>query len=359
MIVTVKITRSLKAILVLGVLSAGAMLAGCVGSVQSNTPPQGAISVSLAPSSMSLQVSQSQKFTAIVQNDTKNKGVSWSLTQSGKACTPGCGSLSSSTTQQVIYTAPVNVPKPANVTLTATAIDDNTKFASATITVTASTPIPISVSISPSAVSVLISQSQQFTATVQNDTQNKGVTWSFSGGNCTNSACGFLSPSTMNQIIYTAPDIAPSPTIVTLTAASVADNTKTASTTITVILPPPPSVAVKFCDDETRNPACTAKNTFSLSQIRDLFIWVNWQNILTGTHTQTVTIFDGPSSGSPFTTYSNSFAINAIPAGSAQLVVVFPIAGTVITQRKLTGTWTVQVSEDSILMATQTFQFTP
>jgi hypothetical protein len=364
MILPITITRGAKAIFALGILCVGAAFEGCVGSVQSNspnppvTPAPSPISLSVSPASTSLLVSQNQKFTATVQNDVKNKGVFWSLAQSGEACTPGCGSLSSSTTQQITYTAPARVPSPATVTLTATSIADNKKSISATITVTAPPPPPISVSISPSSVSLQISQTQLFTATVQNDTQNMGVTWTLSGGNCANNACGFLSVTALNQVTYTAPDAPPSPAIFTLIAASVADSIKSASGTITVALPPPPSVAVKFCD-VFGDPNCTAKNVFSLRQIRDLIIWVNWQNVPTGTHTQTVTIYFGQPSSSPFTTYSNAFAINAVPVGQAQLMVDFPIAGTVISQRQLTGTWTVQVSLDSVLMATQTFQLTP
>jgi hypothetical protein len=353
-------TRGAKTILFLSLLCAGVVLEGCVGSVQSNSPkpPVTTISVSISPSSISIQASQGQKFAATVQNDVSNKGVSWSLTQSGGACTPGCGSLSSSTTQQVIYTAPAKVPSPATVTLTATSIADNKKSASATITVTAPPPPPISLSISPSSVSLQISQTQLFIATVQNDTQNMGVTWTLSGGNCANDACGFLSATALDQITYTAPDVPPSPATVTLIATSVADSTKSASATITVMLPPPPSVAVKFCD-VFGDPNCTAMNTFSLLQIRDLIIWVNWQNVPTGTHTQTVIIYLGQPSSTPFTTYFNSFAIDAVPVGPSQLMVDFPIAGTAISQRRLTGTWTVQVSLDSVLMTTQTFQLTP
>jgi len=75
---------------------------------------------------------------------------------------------------------------------------------------------------------------QNFTATVQNDSQNKGVNWSLSGAGCSGKACGTLSNVTTTAVTYHAPATAPSPATVTLTATSIADGTKTAAATITV-----------------------------------------------------------------------------------------------------------------------------
>jgi hypothetical protein len=55
---------------------------------------------------------------------------------------------------------------------------------------------------------VQVGQSQPFTATVLNDAQNKGVTWSLSGAGCTGVACGVLSAASSASglaITYTAP----------------------------------------------------------------------------------------------------------------------------------------------------------
>ena len=105
-------------------------------------------------------------------------------------------------------------------------------------------PPPISVSVAPQTASVTSGgPSQGFTATLQNDLQNKGVTWSLSGSGCTGNACGTLSAITATTVSYSAPPSVPSPPTVTLTATSVADNTKSATATITV-LQGPLSVAV-------------------------------------------------------------------------------------------------------------------
>ncbi len=103
------------------------------------------------------------------------------------------------------------------------------------ITVT-STPPPISVSVSPTTAIVLVATgTQAFTASVQNDAQNKGVTWALAGAGCSGAACGTLSNAATTSVTYTAPAAVPSPATVTLTATSVVDTTKTASATITVI----------------------------------------------------------------------------------------------------------------------------
>jgi len=102
----------------------------------SSTPnaPNPKITVSITPLSVSIPISQTQRFDALVQNDAQNQGVAWTLTQAGVACSPDCGMLSAFTTQAAIYTAP-SVPNPLGVTITATSIADSNQSASATITV--------------------------------------------------------------------------------------------------------------------------------------------------------------------------------------------------------------------------------
>jgi hypothetical protein len=347
-----------KVILALGVLCAGLALEGCGSAVQADLPKSlpPVISVLLSPPLASIQVLQTQQFSVTILNDTQNRGVTWSLTQAGNACTPGCGSLAVMAATAVTYSAPASVPNPATVTLTATSVADNTKSASTAISVTAP---PISVSLSLAVVSVPAGQSQLFSATVQNDLQNKGVIWSLtqSSNTCTLS-CGSVS-SAANQVTYTAPASVPNPATVILTATSVADNTKSTSSTITITVPPEVLAAtVKFCDDETENPNCTSKDTFSLAQIRDLFTWINWQAVPAGTHTQELDIFM-PQGHALYVKYSNSFQITDTPKGSATVMSVMPVAGTWITQRQFTGTWEVDVLLDGNLITSRQFDFTP
>jgi hypothetical protein len=218
-------------------------------------------------------------------------------------------------------------------------------------------PPAIFVSLSPTMASTQVLQTQQFTAIVQNDTQNKGVTWSLtqSGNTCT-PGCGSVATSTADAATYDAPLSAPNAAIVTLTATSVADTTKSASATITFIAATHLAATLEFCDDGTENPACTSKDTFSLAQIRDLFIWVNWQVVPTGPHTQQLDIFM-PQGHALYIRYSDGFQITDTPVGSALVLRSMPVAGTWITQRQLTGTWEVDASLDGKLVSSKTFQF--
>lgn len=88
---------------------------------------------------------------------------------------------------------------------------------------------PISVSLSPSSARAIDqSQTLAITATVTSDTSNKGVSWSLTGP-------GSLSSSTTSSVTYTTPTTSlTSPQQVTVTATSVADQTKSASLEVTV-----------------------------------------------------------------------------------------------------------------------------
>jgi hypothetical protein len=143
-----------------------------------------------------------------------------------------CGTLGNVTTTSVTYTAPATLPSPATVTLTATSKRDGTKSSTATITLTTASAIVVTVS--PTTASVDTSATRNFTVTVQNDSQNKGVGWTVSGSGCSEAACGTLSNVTTSSVTYNAPVTLPNPATVTLTATSVADGTKSGTATITV-----------------------------------------------------------------------------------------------------------------------------
>jgi len=216
-----------------------AFVSGCGGGSNSGPAPDPpAISVTISPTTGSVQAGQVQMFTATVANDSTNKGVSWTL--SGAGCSGAtCGTLSAASSASgtpMTYTAPAAVPSPATVRLTATAVADGTKTAAATITITAAAG-GVSVTLSPSTATVPMGSTMMFTATVANDAGNKGVNWTLSGSGCSAATCGALSaPSTASgtPVTYTAPATMPTPASVTLTAAAVADGTKTATAAITV-----------------------------------------------------------------------------------------------------------------------------
>lgn len=96
-------------------------------------------SLSLSPASVRVVVNATQQFTATVTNDLTNSGVTWTLSQKGRPCTPECGTVTPTSTASgtaATYTAPANVPALPSVTVTATSIEDPNVSTSATITAT-------------------------------------------------------------------------------------------------------------------------------------------------------------------------------------------------------------------------------
>lgn len=180
------------------------------------------VAVSISPTTAQLLVGKQQQFTATVTN-TSNTAATWSV--SGSGCSGStCGTVSSSG----LYTAPASVPSPAQVYVTATSVADPTKSATATVTIIP----PVGVSISPASATVVTGKQQKFTATVNNST-NSSVTWSLSGTGCSGSTCGTISTAGL----YTAPSSVPNPAQVTVKAVSVADPTKSATATVTIVPP--------------------------------------------------------------------------------------------------------------------------
>ncbi len=77
-----------------------------------------------------------------------------------------------------------------------------------------------------------------FSATVKNDSNNAGVSWTLSGTGCTGSACGALSGTTTSSATYTAPTPVTTAFTVTITATSVAKTGVTGSATVSVPVNP-------------------------------------------------------------------------------------------------------------------------
>jgi hypothetical protein len=182
------------------------------------------ITVNISPASASVSATfGTQGFTATLTNDVQNRGVTWAL--SGAGCSGStCGTLTNVTSTSVTYNGPSAIPSPATVTLTATAIADNTKFNTSTITVVQG---PLAVFVTPKRGSVTTSQTQQFTATVFNDPGNAGVTWQVDGSTGGNSTTGTISTTGL----FTP---GTQPGMHTITAVSVTNASVTASVTFAV-----------------------------------------------------------------------------------------------------------------------------
>ena len=173
------------------------------------------IAVTVTPAAATLEASGTQQFTVSVVN-TAYKDVTWSVTPAGTGTIDTTG----------VYSAPTSVAPDQTATVTATSVADHTKSASAQVTL-----LPTPVAISPTALTLRASQAQQFTATVGYN-PGTAVTWSLSPDVGTLSSSG----------LYTAPAAIASQQLVTVTATSVADNTKSASAAVSLF--PPISVSV-------------------------------------------------------------------------------------------------------------------
>jgi len=205
-------------------------LLGCGGastpSSGSPTPPP-VVSISISPTSGSVQVGLTQQFTATISGTT-NTTATWQVNGVTGGAT-STGTVSSSG----LYTAPAAIPSPPTVTVTAISTADTTKSASATVTIT---PPPVSVSVSPTSASVITLHIQQFTAPVSNTT-NTAVSWTVNGVSGGSSTAGTISSAGL----YTAPAAVPIPATVTVTATSSADATKSANAQVTVQAPTIPT----------------------------------------------------------------------------------------------------------------------
>jgi hypothetical protein len=166
-------------------------------------PQVNQISISVFPSTITIQPGASQLFTSQVLG-VVDPGVTWSTTG---------GAVSASG----LYIAP-NTPGVYQVR--ATSVADPSKIATATVTVPGSAPIPgVQMQLSPMARSVVANATVQFVANVPGGT-NTAVTWSASGGTI-NGAGLYIAPAAPGTYI--------------VTATSNADATISASTNITVV----------------------------------------------------------------------------------------------------------------------------
>ena len=88
---------------------------------------------------------------------------------------------------------------------------------------------PIALFVSPASVSLTTAATRQFTASVTGSS-NTAVLWTVSGSGCSKASCGTISSGGF----YTAPAVAPVPATVTVTAAAQADQTKNATSIVTI-----------------------------------------------------------------------------------------------------------------------------
>src|SRR6266851_6511224 len=212
-----------------------------------------AIIVSVVPASSTVGIDLTDTITATAQNDTSGQGVTgWAVngTLGGDA---NVGMIVATDATHATYTAPsVLPPAPSMVSVSATSVADSTQTSTTTLTITSNVTVTVAAPPPP----ILVSNQYTFTATVTNDAGLKGTTWPVTCPDVT--PCGSVGASGTPSgngtsytvtVTYTAPSIIlATPSHATISATSVADPTKsgsstvliTSNVTVTVTAPTPP-----------------------------------------------------------------------------------------------------------------------
>lgn len=185
--------------------------------------PSNGISISISPTSATVQTGAARQFTATVTGSA-NTAVTWKVSDivNGNATV---GTVSNSG----LYTAPASVPG-GPIAVSATSQADPQKAATAVVTVTAGPGI--SVSVSPASANVQTSATRQFTAAVSG-TANTAVAWQVNDVTGGDSSNGTISGSGL----YTAPASVPGGAV-TVRAVSQADSSRSGTASVTVTTPP-------------------------------------------------------------------------------------------------------------------------
>jgi dienelactone hydrolase len=163
-----------------------------------------------------------------ITSDPNNGGINWAVVACNQGSQPAqpaaCGSVSPAVTANngtVTYTAPA-IPPAGDVTLEVSATAQTAPTANIGYDFT----IPgIGVAVIPTSALLPLNTQQSFTATVTNDSANKGVAWapSLTGAACA-PACGTVSPTSTASgapTTYAAPAVLPAIPALALTASSI------------------------------------------------------------------------------------------------------------------------------------------
>jgi hypothetical protein len=232
------------------------VIAGCgSGSNATNTtPPAVVVSIATPAAAQTVPVTGTLAITAAVANTT-NTAVTWTV----NGVTNGnstYGTIAGSGLS-VAYTAPAAVPTTATFNVTATSVADNTKSASLSVTISAG--VVVSMTAPTSAQNVVVNATLGFTASVAG-TSNTGVTWTVKGIANGNSTYGTITGSGLS-VTYTGPAAVPSPATFNITATSVADATKSASVSVTIL----PAVAVSIVTPANLTQSIAVNGTLAIT----------------------------------------------------------------------------------------------
>ncbi|MGB9430990.1 MAG: right-handed parallel beta-helix repeat-containing protein [Candidatus Acidiferrum sp.] len=197
-------------------------LGGCGGS-NSSTPPPQSVTVTVSSSSSNVLLGNTQQLTATVTG-TSNTAVTWSVNGISGG-NPLVGTISSTG----LFTAPQDLPKPANATIQATSVADTSASGNAVLTI--ASDINVKVTTSPPGMAIVFpGGSVQLLATlVSAGHPDPTVNWAVNGVANGNSALGTITAAGPGTAWYNAPTNAAIPASVNITANCVADSSKSKS----------------------------------------------------------------------------------------------------------------------------------
>jgi hypothetical protein len=188
-------------------------------------PPNPNITVGILPVTANVALGQTQQFQSSVTGSS-DAAVTWEVNG-----VTGGNANSGTVSSAGMYAAPVVLPSPAIVTVTAVSQANPKNSASANVTLQDG----ISISVSPGIATVESGGAQVFTASLSGTgTLAAGVTWSVNAAPGGNPTVGTIAPNSPVTAVYTAPSTVPSPATVTVTATSLADSAKSGSATVTI-----------------------------------------------------------------------------------------------------------------------------
>jgi hypothetical protein len=271
------------------------MLTGCGGTSAapfngSNTLP--AVTIQISPTAAAVTTGSVQPFTATVSN-TGLTTVTWLVNG-----IVGGNAFVGTIDNNGNYTAPLYVPIPNVVTVTAAANADNSKQANATVTLSGA---PLPVKVSAESTNLYFGGITLLTASVA--LSNPAVVWEVAGVVGGNAAYGTITPlpGNGNQAIYVAP-LTSNQSQIPVTAVSVENSQFFASATITLSSPPAGSPVVTLTPANPPTvPAGWAQN-FQATVTNTQNTGVTWYvDGIAGGNSSVGTIVPGPDNTAVFT----------------------------------------------------------
>ncbi len=220
---------------VLQAMAAFALMAFTLGGCgYAGTPPLPSVTVLLEPGSAVVALGGMQQFQALVTG-SGDVAVTWEVNGVANG-----NSISGTVSDAGLYTAPLAMPSPAGVTVTVVSVANRNDQASAGVTLQDG----IGIAVLPATATVEPGGAQVFTANISGAGGVTGsVTWSVNGVAGGNATVGTVVVNGASSAVYSAPAVIPAPPLVTVTAASVADPTKTGSAAVTIACANPNSIA--------------------------------------------------------------------------------------------------------------------